>query len=504
LTGQLNSDIQEHVEKNKLYNLLIWIVVITGLYYRFKIYFMQLSIDSGEYVRLSALQNYSFLQILKFGHSVITAVHDPYILLIIQKFFIQILGDSTLAIRFIPFLFSCLSLLVFLKVKDWFIGPQASLLATGLLAFCPVLIIRTAILEPYSTDVFVSLIVLLVIKRMSYAKLIFKESLILSFIGLVCFFFSLPSIFILMSGSLSLIIMSLFKNQRHRIFPLTLILISWVSGLFVYYIYALKYFSNTSYILQDWSDRFLPSCYDPYLISEIIGRLADLMRSRMGIPSIGGMGLMVVGSIFMWRTKRCQSLVFLSTLFMVILASCMNKYPFYGRVLIFLIPVFILMMASGYEFIVIRFKKNYLKWVGVLISILIIYQPLGETQQKLQGYSEGKGMEPIIKYIHNNYLEGDIVYYFTDDKLKLSYYKERSGFVLKNFIQGVSYMENEKYIEEIKKLSTFKRVWVIFGRKDNLVLDIRLFEDILMRHKAKKIDSYDVYDYMCELFAFGG
>ncbi|MCR4317669.1 MAG: hypothetical protein NUW37_15115 [Planctomycetes bacterium] len=169
----------------------------------------------------------------------------------------------------------------------------------------------------------------------------------------------------------------------------------------------------------------------------------------------------------------------MSPIFFTLLASALQKYPFSGRLLLFIAPSLILLIAEGIAEI-IDLTKSKAPIVGLAFSAALIFFFLLPTGYHLiVKPRNAEEIKPVMNYLKENRREGDVIYLYYASELAFEYYSGRYGFDPEDCIAGVSSRNDaDKYLSDVDELRGNERVWLVFshlnvgkgGVEENLIL----------------------------------
>ena len=169
--------------------------------------------------------------------------------------------------------------------------------------------------------------------------------------------------------------------------------------------------------------------------------------------------LIFCGAVRFVRQKNTLVYLILLTFFFLILASTLQKYPFYGRLLLFAIPMLYILIFHGFSSMHIKeFPKIKLSIVLVLLSAII-----GQALLTIKPFQREE-IKPLLQVLNNQKLKEDRVYFYYGASPAAFYYLGRDVGGNEEYIFGIRSRENKSsYLEDIEKLSKYRRVWLFFS-----------------------------------------
>ena len=309
---------------------------------------------------------------------------------------VRILGGSEWAVRLIPFLAGLLSLGFFSRFALRTMDRRTALLAVGVFAasFYPVR--HATEVKPYSTDLLLALgatILAWSIRRdLSNGK---RWGALTGVVGLGVWF-SYP--LVLVAVGLGMFLAGRVVKHPHPRAILGFCLfggltsMSWLASYLTFgrpQSQAAPFYSK----LETWRGAF-PPLGRPW---ELPGWLLDVHTGNMLAYPHGGnhyasvltAGLVLLGSIRLWRTRRDLLVLLLSPIPPMFLASCFHLYP-YGtsaRTTLFLAPAFCLLAGAGAMSLIRRRSvEGRRRWVQFAAIGLGVIPLVGSVANVVQPY----------------------------------------------------------------------------------------------------------------------
>ncbi len=490
------------MNKKIIYYFTIFIIIAFGIYLRFRYYLFKPPFWCDEIL-------YGLSFIVRNFINIFTSLEEnqmapplfSFLILIIRKIF----GFNEYSLRLIPFVFGILSEFVFYFVLKEFIKNKAGIIM-GLFLFsvCPPLIYYCGEFKPYSTDVFICLILLLLYKKVNLNFNDNKYIIIYTVITMLLVNFSFSVIFIIPA-----IILSKYINKE--IFNYKAI---WIIGGLVLSCGILFLTNMTTYkFMFDFWTRYkgflLFNLKSPFII---INNFLEFWVQHHVNPYLFIM-LILLGSICFFFEKKKENLVLFFIIFNIIIASFLKIYPSSERLVLFLIPICIIIICkiTDYAYYFKSHTKIYSIIIFIILSILnyqALYLKYLNTNLDKDIMTNERwiltdriSVKNTSEYILKNYEpEEDIIslyefytsieYYASLDKLNINY----MHYIIP---QKINCFDNLSTKQEIEKLflnflkNNSKGLWVI-GRLDNsfttrLSPDIQFIENELMKNKSKYI-----------------
>ena len=499
---------------------LPWIIIGWGVLLRVVPYFANRSLWLDEAMLAPSILHRSFLGLLK------PLEYDqgaPFGFLVLEKLAVECFGNNEYALRFFPVVFGILSLFLFYRLAKLCLTGLAVPVAVGFFSISGPLVYYSSETKQYSTDVGIALLLFLLAVNWKSRDLTPPRIAGFGAIGAAALWFSHPAAFVLAGIGATFLAFSFFDKQRQGIQKVALLCSLWALSFAASYEISLRPLGLNSRLLYDWTPCYVPS---PLLSFKTANWLDTMSFGNFLNPAgfeLTGLAAFafLVGCFSMFRDRREQLFISISPIAFTLLAAGIHKYPFCGRVLIFLVPTLVLLVAAGVECI----RRE--DWSGNLIGFLLIallsfgpllfstYQvvrphspllPLGVDRSQLPLALAGGGhtkeeMKPVLSYLKANEREGDTIYVFDGAKPAFLYYAPKYGLDKTNYVLGAaaSGTNNWKdYADDIDRLPERPRVWFLFSH----LHEQRNFLLYLLDERGTRRDSFQTVGAEVYLYDF--
>ena len=254
-------------------------------------------------------------------------------------------------------------------------GPGVAAIATLLLALSPDLIRYSAEFKPYTFDSAISIgLFALFVRRIEGGG---RNNLAaLAVAGTLAPWFSLPSVFVLAGLGGCLIVQSAVNGNRRLTLALGLMATLWVASFAVEYFLCLRAVSAEPELIQYWSGSFAP--FPPRSVADL--RWYGAKAIYLFEPVVGlrarhlALGVFLIGFGLIGKRKPLVGACLGLTVATVVAASAVGKYPFNGRLILFLMPILILPLATSIERLLLRSPWPRIA-LGLILLGGLIFQP---------------------------------------------------------------------------------------------------------------------------------
>jgi hypothetical protein len=338
----------------------------------------------------------------------------------------------------------------------------------GLLALSPLLIFYASELKQYSTDVFFTLCILVAFSYRSSEH----GTALLAATGFIALLFSLSAFFVALAAGL-LILHEGAQSSRWR--QTIVVGCVWWAGVVLHGLYTLQAGVKRRFMRTWWGERegFAPLAIDTFEeVSWYPKALADLLYQTFvaAYPVGPGFGrlqlsdplpwlltiIFVLAAIAAVRTHRAIFFVALGAILFTVVASAFRLYPFSSRVIIFLTPAVLLILAAGVD------ELN--RKAGVIaagLSSVALLAMAGLTAAKIALYPASiSDMRGALELARGRFEAGDAVIAGRLNGSLLRFYRRnRIPAHIPTF--NISLQEDADLVVDIARKHGFRRVWFV-------------------------------------------
>jgi len=450
--------------KRRFVTGLVIATCLIGLFLRVYFYAVNRSLWFDEAALARNLVSRSFLDLLEPLESNQGA---PIGFLVLQKLVISMLGSRDYVLRLIPLLAGLASVPLMYAVSKQYGGQLSACVSLALFALSPRLIYYSSELKQYSTDVLAALVLLLIVPKCLENKAKPHAFVALGIAGSVAIWLSHPSLFVLAGIALTLGLVFAVRRDKDRVFWLIGIGAAWVTSLGLLYLVSLRHLESNTDLVNYWSGSFAPIpswsnlgwYYDAWI---------GLLRDPATLPiSAITVGLLILG-IFSFAFRRLPLMfVLLAPFLLTLIASALGKYPFSGRLLLFLVPLLFLLLAEGVErvwMVLLRVNRPMAGLVTACLIVYLLWTPIAAAYENLQSPPLGEEIKPAMSYLSQGYQSTDLIYVYIGAEPAFAFYAPVYGFDRNDYIVGV-WARNDpgQYLQDVDRLRGSQRVWFVFS-----------------------------------------
>ena len=390
----------------------------------------------------------------------------PVGFLIGERIFGTLFHFTEAAMRAWPLVAGLLSLPLCYLLARRILKPLGVQVALGLFAISGPLIYYASEVKPYSGDVLFTLLLFWLGLKLLEPEPGHRWLVIAAIGGAIALWFSHVAFFGALSVGLVVVVPKLRRGRIHKLIPFLPVFAAWgISGLACYVLY-LSRVSASHFLFNFWHEFFMP--LPPKSTADLFwfGRtFLEIFGYSAGLPAAGLAAFCaVIGAFSLGRRRgRVLALLLLPAL-AALLLSGIGKYPFVGRLILFLVPSALLLIGEGIDYL----HQKIGAAGGTVVWVLLVLLALNPGVQALQHVKH-----PVVKADVRSALEliaeragrGDTIYLNYGSIRPYRYY-ERRGLNLHDVI--ISDNPHDRWNwdvvqQDLAKLQGHQRVWILFS-----------------------------------------
>jgi uncharacterized membrane protein len=487
---------------------LIWLTIGLGIVLRLVQYLLNRSLWLDESHLALNIINRSYAGLLQ-------PLDDhqgaPVGILMLEKLATRWFGASEYALRLLPLIAGLLSLFLFYKVARESIRQRAVPIAMGLFAISIPLIYYSSEVKQYSTDVVFALLIYSVALVGKPAEWSAARMTALALLGAVAIWASHPSVFVLAGVGLTAATVFLVRRQWDALARFSLVALAWMTSLGLSYFFFLRALTRDQDLLNYWAGNFMP--LPPKSVSDLkwfVDSLFGFFSQTAGME-MGGVAALcfITGTVYMYQRSREKLSFLLTPVPLTMVASAMHKYPFGGRLILFLLPAVLLVLSEGAEQILGVTRRNGAAVVGYTLIAFLFLDPslyLAHHYAKPHAVIQRAGImppeeiKPVMAYVLAHESQVDVVYLFSGSQSAYKYYDELYGTHQNNLILGANLGDAQEYVADLNRLRG-RRAWVVLSHFSGEGADQSKYIEFYLNVIGKRIDQFtaagakvDLYD----------
>jgi hypothetical protein len=332
---------------------LAWVAVALGVALRVWEYLEFRSLYMDE---VSLLKNLVGRSIFDFHQVLEQDQMAPPGFLVIERILVRLPLEVTAAGRLFPLACGVISVFLLRATARRYLDPRAVPIAVALFALGDHLLYYSAEIKQYSCDLMFALAALLVAAPRPPAELTPGRWRALFGFGLLAPWFSFPVIFVLAGVGLHLLGLELMRKDRGKAALAAAMGLGWLLSFAGCFLLSRSILSQRDFIWVWWNFAFLPlpprSMADVSLLAKTLANVfinPGSLLSPLPLPStaVAASVLALLGCYSLGRRWPGGLFLLIGPLLFGLAASALHQYPFHGRLLLYLVPTYILLLAEG-------------------------------------------------------------------------------------------------------------------------------------------------------------
>lgn len=470
-----------------LFRYLLFGVFAIGVGLRLNHYLGNRSLWLDEAMVALNLRDRSFSELLQpLDYDVLA----PYGFLCIEKLAAELLGYTEYALRLYPLIAGVAALFLFYRLANKVIGKAAALVGLALFALSNWPIYYAAEVKQYSSDAMFALLLLLA--AASPLEHWRRQRLLpLALLGFAAIWFSHPSVFVLTGIGLTFGLLHLSRKDWPRLRQTAAMSALWLLGFGISLIITPVGTSNVVDHMQEihWGSYFMPWPPRPgWLLDSIF----EVFRQPVGFPLNGlALFLFLVGAYSLWTRNRPWLSLLVAPILAALAASSLHLYPFTGRLLLFIVPGVLIVLAEGIEFLrgaLWRSRRRF-AWAA-LVGLLALHPAIRAFNVAAEPAPyEREDMKGVLEYIRQHSLPGDHIYVYYGAERAFRYYASLYKLDGHTTVFGKLPRSPDDFLADAVNHQTGGRTWLVFTHVlDRIGLDERRFLTYFFDSAGSRLD----------------
>ena len=315
----------------------------------------------------------------------------PMGFLIVERTMAVVIGGRNYVLRSLPMAAGVASLFLFDRLARRLLPRHGALVALALFSFSDDAIYYSSEFKPYALDMLFGLaITLLTVDTMGRSASA-RRAIWMTVLLTVSPWFSFASAFVIAGCGLALVLDAILSRRPRDAAIWTVIGLGWLADFGVAHQASRAMLSPYTTMYRFWDFAFLPLHWPPDrqgllktagLILEVFVNPLNLLtpagfRPWVVLPLV----LLVAGAVAMARRSPLRSVTLAAPVAIAMAASVVRLYPFHGRLLLELVPAFLLWIAAGTEWLARLVPDRSGIAYRVLVVALLAYPTLDACYQ---------------------------------------------------------------------------------------------------------------------------
>jgi hypothetical protein len=388
--------------------------------------------------------------------------------LLVERLAVMIFGQSELALRLFPFLCAVASMILFRRVAERALTGAAPAAALFLFAIGVPFIRFGADVKQYEVDVATAIVLVLLALDLLEREASTKSLVLFGMVGFGVIWFSQASVLVMAGLGLSLAVDWLITRDKIAARGLFITIPVWAAASLLALNVGFHSMSATTrqFMHDFWAGGFVPL---PLRLSADLHWFWDRWTSlfedatllHYRWPAVFVM-VAIVGFVGLWRQRRPVALLLLGPFIVCMAAAVAQQYPFRGRLMVWLLPSLLLVVAAGAEWLRRQTGSFHPVFGGALMIVLFVPPVLAlavaPPPYEIEHHRE------LLSYLKQHRGPGDPVYVLQLQQIGTSFYVPRYGLQRGEWRTGVcDENETRAYIKDVDRYRGVPRLWVLSG-----------------------------------------
>jgi len=322
-----------------------------------------------------------------------------------EKLLMMAGGNGPLVMRFLPFLSSVLAVVLFCLLAKKLFSGLPLLVAVALFSANQSLVFYSATMKQYSIEALVAIVMIMV------ALPLLKETpsrrdYALAAASALPMWFSFTSVLVLAGIGMVLTAHELRNKARHAK-QLGALFAAWIVIFLPFYWISIRPSTSRPEMVPDWIADYLP--LHPVALMHWIGPHFSQFFAATTTWKIWPLAaiLFLAGVWCVLRSRDWRVAMLFSAIFVCLVAAALHKYPFAGRLQLFLMPSAILLIVAGYNELT-RIRK--LRFVAhSFAGVLALWCCFSAAKSFLVQHSHLDSPREVMHYMVAHWQPGDHV-----------------------------------------------------------------------------------------------
>lgn len=384
----------------------------------------------------------------------------------LERLAVVLLGPTELALRAWPFVAGVAALVAFAALARRVADPPAALFAVTAFALSASLVYYSAEVKQYAFDVLLAVLLPLLAARRE------PRWALVGVAGAVGVWLSHPLVFVLPGVAAALWL----SHRGER--AVGVVALAWTASFAAAFLTTGSETAANPLMARFWTEGFMP--VPPTGAEELRwygDAVAGWLRNALDFSETvsrtrtagvwAGALLAAAGVVRGWRAHRARLPLVLGPPALAVLASALRAYPFQGRLILFLVPSTILLLAWGVEWAAAAGPPAVRTAAGGAAGAYLVAAAIILTGWVRAPYREE--LRPVLAHVGEAARPGDVVYLHSGAQHAALFYErtcpscriEHADVVRGGFLAG----EADAIRRELEALPRGGRVWLLFSHE---------------------------------------
>lgn len=390
----------------------------------------------------------------------------PLGFLFLERTAVLSLGESEFSLRLVPLLSGILFLELCFRLVRRFFGGTLGLAALAMAVFSKSLIHFSVELKQYASDAMLALLILYCAMRVDTAleRKAHAARAVgwFAMLGAATAWFSHPAIFVAAGTAGVLAVRALYRGQFQLAVQISAAAALAGINAFCHYFFFARGLTRDPYLLRFWAAGMMPVYPPLHALRWLCEMLPKSLEGLFGSSGIAlTIFLFLLGCISLWRSGSKTWLgLLLAPALVTLAASAMHQYPFSDRLIVFLFPLLIIVLAAGFDGLYHRLPRRW-NWIALILLAGVLAEPSIVALKACFEPPLKEEMKPVLAFLHAHRQSEDVIYIAFRGRPNFEYYAHRYGFDPTQAYLGHRPFDPKSVQAELAPFLSRPRVWIL-------------------------------------------
>lgn len=392
---------------------VVWILILGGLAPRLAQYFHYRALSYDEAVLAYNFVTRPWSELFgPFGDSMAPAGY-----LVLSRVAVILAGATEHVTRFLPFAGSVLTLALFYPVARRLVSPLGALLGLAFIAVAKHLIFFGDYVRPYSTDAAILIVLLGAAAYVQRDAISWLKGIFYAALGAVAVWLSFPAVFVLAGVATIELLFAVMQQPWRRVAKLAAIYAVWAASFLGMYFATIAPITDddaTMELMNDYNQyaqAFMPMPPTTYAEFKWFNWNFIRVFENPGGWTLPGLAAFtaVAGVLSLLAASRKRLAFLLAPIAVALVVSGFEKYPFWGRTILYLTPLLCMLVGEGAAHLMRKLQGRAVS-LAVVLLIMLIGVPAFRAGRIVLSPSSHHELHVALDYARDRWKPNDLLY----------------------------------------------------------------------------------------------
>jgi hypothetical protein len=386
--------------------------------------------------------------------------------LLVEKLAVLAFGERELALRLFPFVCGIAALFLFRRLAERALGGLAVPFAVALFALGIPFIAYAVQVKQYMVDGAATILLLYVALGLRDPATSARHLLLAGILGWIVIWFSQASVLVMGGIGVAFGVEWLLTRDRALARVLFLTMPLWATAAVVAIVAGFNSMTPSTREFMDdfWGPGFFPlplrsAAQLRWFWDQGMSVFTDPTLLRYPWPALY-LVLGLVGVAATWIRRRDVALLLLGPVAVAFVAAIAQQYPFRGRLMFYLLPLFMLAIAAAAEWIGSVLGRAH-PALGAATAVGLFVPPAFALATTLPPY-EIEHTRTFLAYLQRNRQPGDVIYVFPNSRIGVLFYGPQYGLARGDWVTAVCDRNDTRpYVRDVDRYRGARRLWLL-------------------------------------------